>query len=205
MALATYTDLIAAVRDTFVGQLFADADLSRFVTLAEAEINRSLRVREMIRRRVSPVDGAYVTLPGDYLEARNITLLTDPQRTLEAVGLDLADQYRDRGSVPRYYAVSGQQMEILPTPPGGTPDVEMVYYGRLPSVETTETNWLLKTAPDLYLSLALKHAAVFVVADERAQVFAAEAMRLITDLNRAGQMAEFGSAPLRVRTSTYFG
>src|SRR4051794_23183237 len=106
MAFQSYTELAAAIAQNLNGLGdMQPTDISGFVALAEAEINRTLRVREMVRRKVSMVDGAYVTLPGDYLAARNITLLSGPQQTLEVVGLDLADRYRVADSESRYYAV----------------------------------------------------------------------------------------------------
>jgi hypothetical protein len=181
MAFATYSDLVAAIRDHLVGHSLTDAAIADFIGLAETDFNREIRVRQMLKRSVATVAAQYVTLPGDFLQAHNITLSSGASpRPLRAISMDDADidRAQRRGGTPAFFVVSGDQLELVPTP-SEPATVELVYYARIPALGPSQaSNWLLAQSPDLYLYSALGHAASYVVDPERQQVWRAEAIRI---------------------------
>ncbi len=202
MALATYDDLKAALSDWLIGHALADRSVD-FIAMAEADLNRKLRTRQQQRRSTTEPDGAYVALPLDFAEAVNVTL-NESSRQIQQVTFAFADLVRktETGS-PAYFVISGQQMEILPTPqPGDT--VEMVYYATIPPLRDTEpSNWLLKRAPDLYLYAALAQAGPYINDENRAALWEKRRDQIITDLNQEAEAAAYSASPLVMRTGSF--
>ena len=76
MALSTFTELKEAVAD-WLDRSDLTARIPDFIALAEARINRELRIRPMEVRSTmyTTVDQQYFNLPGGYIQMRNICLL----------------------------------------------------------------------------------------------------------------------------------
>lgn len=175
-----------------------------FIAMAESKLNRELRVRQMLVRAVAMVEGQYVELPADWLEARNIQLNIDKTRPLEYVTLREADKIRaGSGTRPWAYTVSGNALEVIPVVENDT-EIEMSYYARLPALEyNQEGNWLLDTWPDLYLYAALAHSAPYLKEDERTQVWASMCDRAMEEARIADQRAQYSGSPLKTRAAAF--
>ena len=77
MALTNYTELQASIAD-FLNRSDLTSVIPDFITMAEADMNRTLRIKEMSVRTRAPLNSQYLKLPVDFLGMRNIELLTDP-------------------------------------------------------------------------------------------------------------------------------
>ena len=93
MALSNYTELQASVA-AFLNRSDLSSVIPDFITMAEAEFNRTLKVREMSVRTRAPIDSQYVKLPADFLGMRNIDLLTDPITPMTYKNLQNLDIHR---------------------------------------------------------------------------------------------------------------
>ena len=196
MALANYTDLKASVAD-FLNRSDLTSVIPDFVTLAEAEFNRTLRVREMSVRTQGPIDSQYVKLPDDFLGMRNIELMTDPVTPLEYKNLQNLDIHRrnDKTGKPLYYSIVQNNIEFAPVP-DGTYTLEIVYYQKVPALSTSSTNWLLTDHPDAYLYGTLQHSAPYLQSDERIGVWAGKYQQVIEQITTSDEKAKFsGSTP----------
>ena len=196
MALANYTDLKASVAD-FLNRSDLTSVIPDFVTLAEAEFNRTLRVREMSVRTQGPIDSQYVKLPDDFLGMRNIELMTDPVTPLEYKNLQNLDIHRrnDKTGKPLYYSIVQNNIEFAPVP-DGTYTLEIVYYQKVPALSTSSTNWLLTDHPDAYLYGTLQHSAPYLQHDERVGVWAGKFQQVIEQITTSDEKAKFsGSTP----------
>ena len=201
----TYAELQAAIADTLIRQDLT-AVIPRFIRHAEETFNRNLRVRQMIVRSTATLDGEdYIALPVDWLQARNIQLNEDPQRRLEYVTLDQADQFRQLATgQTKYYTISGDQIEFVPSPESGT-IVEMTYYGKIPALsDSVTTNWLLTDWSDLYLYQSLSHAPMYLKEDER-RSFEERAMMLMEEVRLSDVKSQYSGAPLKIRPAASFG
>jgi hypothetical protein len=94
MGLASYTELKAAVARRLGRSGDGDlaAELDDYIDLAEARFQRELRLRAQEQRATATVTGAYLDLPTDFLELRNIQLNSDPLRSLECVSPEMIDR-----------------------------------------------------------------------------------------------------------------
>jgi len=196
MALANYTDLKASVAD-FLNRSDLTSVIPDFITLAEADFNRSLRVREMSVRTQAPIDSQYVKLPDDFLGMRNIDLMTDPVTPLSYKNLQNLDIHRanDATGKPLYYSIMQNNIEFAPAPDGDY-TLEIVYYQKIPALSANTTNWLLDNHPDAYLYGTLMHSAPYLQADERIGVWAGKYQQIIQQITTSDERAKFsGSTP----------
>jgi len=196
MALANYTDLKASVAD-FLNRSDLTSVIPDFITMAEAELNRTLRVREMSVRTQAPIDSQYVKLPDDFLGMRNIDLLTDPVTPMTYKNLQNLDIHRasDATGKPIYYSIMQNNIEFAPVPDGDY-TIEIVYYQKVPSLSANSTNWLLTDHPDAYLYGTLMHSAPYLQADERIGVWAGKYQQVIQQITTSDEKAKFsGSTP----------
>jgi len=196
VALANYTDLKASVAD-FLNRSDLTSVIPDFITMAEADLNRTLRVREMSIRTRAPIDSQYVKLPADFLGMRNIDLLTDPVTPMTYKNLQNLDIHRvgDATGKPIYYSIVQNNIEFAPVP-DGTYTIEIVYYQKVPTLSSNTTNWLLDNHPDAYLYGTLQHSAPYLQSDERVGVWAGKYQQVIEQITTSDEKAKFsGSTP----------
>lgn len=198
MALTTYTELQASVAD-FLNRSDLTSVIPDFVTMAEADLNRTLRVREMSVRTQAPVSTQYVQLPGDFLGMRNIDLMTDPITPLTYKNLQNLDIHRanDATGKPLYYSIMQNNIEFAPVPDSDY-TIEIVYYQKIPALSTANdgVNWLLTDHPDAYLYGTLMHSAPYLQADERVGLWAGKYQQIIEQITTSDEKARFsGSTP----------
>ena len=196
MALSNYTELQASVAD-FLNRGDLTSVIPDFVTMAEAELNRTLRVREMSIRTQAPIDSQYVKLPDDFLGMRNIDLLTDPITPLTYKNLQNLDIHRsnDATGKPLYYSIMQNNIEFSPAPDGDY-TLEIIYYQKIPALSANTTNWLLDEHPDAYLYGTLMHSAPYLQADERVGIWAGKYQQIIEQIKTSDEKAKFsGSTP----------
>ena len=207
MNLKTYEGLLAAIEDWLnrVGQPELAARAPDFIALAEARHNRELRVRQMVKRATASLENGFITLPGDWLEAKNIQInLNGRPRKLEYVTLERADDIRASrmfdSTGPMFFNVTGEQLEVVPTVSGAA-EIEMTYYRVIPALGPEQAdNWLLRTWPDLYLYGALVHSAPYLRDDERIATWAGLYERALEEIKESDERAVFGGSTLKTRT-----
>ena len=196
MALANYTDLQASVAD-FLNRADLTNVIPDFITLTEADLNRSLRVREMSVRTRAPISEQYVKLPVDFLGMRNIELVTNPVTPLEYRNMQNLDLYRasDATGKPVYYSITQNNIEFAPVPDAEY-TLEIVYYQKIPALVDNATNWLLDTHPDAYLYGTLMQSAPYLQADERIGIWAGKYNQIKEQITASDEKAKFsGQTP----------
>ncbi len=114
MALSTYTELKSSLAD-WLNRSDLTSVIPDFISLAEAQIERQLRTRQMIVRATASFAAAaeYGTVPDDFLEAKAIKLNTNPVTNLTFQTIDAMDSlsnttYLSSGK-PLYFSVVGNQ------------------------------------------------------------------------------------------------
>ncbi len=87
MALSTYSELKTSVAD-WLNRSDLTSAVPDFISLAEAQVERRLRTRQMIVRATATIDSEYSAVPADFLEARSLKLQTNP---ITPVGFETID------------------------------------------------------------------------------------------------------------------
>ena len=169
MAISTKAGLHTAIANWLNRSDLTDR-IPEFIALAEAQLNRNLRTREMLVRKTSPLASQYVNLPPDYLEMTNIELTsTTPPKRLVYATSDRIDDYRtqqnDTVGVPAYYTIEGTTIQILPTP-DITYTLQINYFrdiSALADLADSGNNWLLLAHPDIYLYGTLLQSSPYLM------------------------------------------
>jgi hypothetical protein len=206
LPLATYDELQAEVA-AWLRRSDLAAEIPTFIVLAEAQMNRRLRVRPMAVSLGQNWAGEYVNLPADFLAEREVTVTAAglPQRLayLTPEQMDVATRTTSSGR-PRFYGLYGGQLRLHPAPDQPYA-AELVYLQAIPALsETAPSNWLLQNHPDAYLYGALAQSAPYLRADERLQTWATLFTGVLSDIeaaDRTGSAARLRSdAPRGRRT-----
>lgn len=176
------------------------------IKLAEADFQRRIRCQKMVQRKTASITDSRLALPSDWLEAINLELTTgDPSRTLIYVSQHELDKVRDRtvAQDPEFYTITGTDLEFAPEP-SGTHTVEMIYYGTITALADGNTsNWLLTSAPDLYLFASLVQTEMYLGNDARIPVWKERVEKIIADINGADERAKTSGGPLIPRIPTF--
>lgn len=143
--------------------------LPEFIRLAEASLERRLRVPELERIATININAqsAIYPVPVDFQRQISMHFVSAtppasvaPGRVINAMELHaLQQQYREfPAGTPKAYAIWGNQILFGPIPDGQY-RLELVYYARLEALsETVPTNAVLQRYPDLYLYSTLVEA-----------------------------------------------
>ena len=206
MALTTYTEL-----KTSIGDWLNRSDLTTvipdFISLAEAQVERTLRTRQMIVRANASFDAQYGAVPSDFLETKSLKLTsTNPETPLQFLSIDALDnemtKYTASGK-PKFFGVVGGQFRIVPTPDSNY-TTELTYYAKLTKLSSSvASNWLLSSSPDIYLYGALLQAAPYLQDDARIQTWATLYERALNDLQTADDRGASSGGALLTRAKTF--
>jgi hypothetical protein len=208
MALTTYTELKASLAD-WLNRTDLTSAIADFISLAEAQMERQLRTRQMIVRANATFAAAaeYGTVPDDFLETKSIKLDTNPVTSLSFQTIEAMDQlsnttYLSSGK-PLYFTVVGNQFRLLPIPDGEY-TAELVYYAKLTKLSSTvATNFLLTQAPDVYLYGSLLQAAPYLQDDARISVWSSLYAAGLEQLQVADDRGSTSGGALLARARTF--
>lgn len=177
MSLATYSGLISAVFARL--ERDEDTDLgAEFIALAEARMNRELRLQRMLTRATATIADGFSAVPDDFLAPRSMRL-SSSEKLLAFITPEQMATVKEAGGLTEltYYALVGDEFEYAPVPDDGT-EVALTYYQSLPALtDSNTTNWLLTAHPDIYLHGAVLEGAIYLFED----ALATASLRLFED------------------------
>ena len=206
MALTTYTELKTSIGD-WLNRSDLTSVIPDFISLAEAQVERTLRTRQMIVRANASFDAQYGAVPSDFLETKSLKLTsTNPETPLQFLSIDALDnemtKYTASGK-PKFFGVVGGQFRIVPTPDSNY-TTELTYYAKLTKLSSSvSSNWLLASSPDIYLYGALLQAAPYLQDDARIQTWATLYERALNDLQTADDRGASSGGALLTRAKTF--
>ena len=206
MALSTYNELKTSIGD-WLNRSDLTSVIPDFINLAEAQIERTLRTRQMTVRTNISFSSEYASVPADFLETKSLKLTsTNPQTPLTFLTIDGMDDEATRQSSsgrPKFFTVIGDQFRLLPVP-DGTYTAELTYFAKLSKLSgSVATNWLLASSPDAYLYGALLQAAPYLQDDARITTWATLYERALNDLRTADSRGASSGGNLVARAKTF--
>ena len=206
MALSTYTELKDAIAD-WLDRSDLTNRIPDFIALAEARLNRELRIRPMeVRSTMTTTVGQrYFNLPGGYLQMRNFQINTNPITPLEYITPEMLDRLYGSNTTgkPRAYSLIGDEIQLAPIPDSAY-TIEMAFYEKFTPLGdgtsgTVTSNWLTKNAPDVILYGALIEAEPFIKNDERIQLWLTAYKEAIDKIQKADERDRHSGSQMRVR------
>jgi hypothetical protein len=203
MALATYTDLQAAVA-SWLHRTDLTSVIPDFIALAESRISRDLRIRkQVLSTTLATVAGTQtVALPSDLLEIENIGVSSsNPARQLHYITPEIMDEKFPNGyytDIPTAYTILGDSLVLGPTP-DAVYTLAIDYYQKLTALSTTPTNWLLTNHPGIYLWGALAEAAPWIADEQQIAIYERKYAGEVKMLQDTDDTAVRSGSTMRVR------
>jgi hypothetical protein len=194
VALTSYSELRSSIAD-WLNRGDLTSVIPDFISLAEAQMERRLPTQKMVKRANATIDTPFSAIPSDLLSVKSLVLTsTAPVQPLVFLTEDELDAkkytYRTTGK-PLYFALVGNQIEVLPAPDTGY-TVEITYVATLPKLSDSNTsNWVLARHPDVYLYGSLLQAAPYLRDDERVGPWSSQYQSAIEDMLVQNERAAF--------------
>lgn len=193
MSLDTYLGLKDAI-ESWSHRNDVAARLDDFIAIAESEMLKWLRIRDMETRSTAVTNGRYISLPPGFLEMRRLKMISGAQyfELLQTTpeGMHIT---QDSG-IPKLFIVSSQ-IEFDRTP-DSTYTVEMQYYAAPTALSsTTTTNAILTRFPSIYLFGSLWALYQWSLQEDKSEYFNQKFMQAIQSANREDKKGRHGPAP----------
>jgi hypothetical protein len=174
-------------KDYLASFLWRDGDtvllnaLDALIAMAEAELQRVLKVQD--NQSMAPLTfiGVPLTLPDDY---RTLDQLVDASGDYDYLTPGLfAERFQSGGRDQRSFTIIGNDLLLAGTGTVDTPhDVTLIYYRKLPSYQVTGASWVEDTHLDLFTYAVLKHAGRFLRDDDRVAGWKEDYGQALTDV-----------------------
>jgi hypothetical protein len=203
MAITTFAELKTAVANFLARSDLTDR-IPEFISMAEARMGRELETRSQEKRATATLTGgdAFVSLPTDLRSIRMVKLNTTPTEVLEYyTPQKINELYSSGGSgKPRAYTIIGGEIKFAPTPDSGY-TAEIVYMEGVPDLsDSNTTNTILTRHPDLYLYGALSAASVYLMDDQKTQVYDSLFTRSMEELKREEEKGQHAGSGLFMKS-----
>ncbi len=195
MALASYSDLKAAIRNWCEDRADVDPVVADFIALSEAHFNLELRCREMTALATlgpNPTDGKHY-LPIDFEAVRRVVDPVNPERRLAYISPDKAvARYNTTTGNSSAYSIIGSELATYPKAAG---NVSLLYYQKIPALSDVNTsNWLLVKYPNLYLEAGQMEAARYFKWSDELAIASARVAQMIDRLAEDDESAQYAAA-----------
>jgi len=187
MAISTYAELKTSVA-SWLNRSDLTTQIVDFVTLAEADIRRDVRVQAMESIASGTLTGTTLAHPTGFVEARRLTV--DGYNYVYKIPADYTDAGESESTAYIFTSI-GQSLYILNGASGDA--YTLTYYAGFTAFSAAaDTNWLLANAPDVYLFGALRYGAIFMQDDAQMTRYLAmylSAAKRITSQQNAAAMS----------------
>lgn len=168
----TYADLLALV-GSYLHRNDAGSYIPSWVEMAEARFNRVLRTPYQEETAYNDMDGEYISVPSNMLAVRAMVRDTDgrlmsPLRPVDYRNLIDDDPHENRSpnavDIVPAWCTEDMQFRVYPHPSvSDTLRVRILFYAKIPALGVSaQTNWLIQSHPDVYLSQTLLNGLGFI-------------------------------------------
>lgn len=205
MALTTYSELKTSVAN-YLGRSDLTSQIPDFITLAEIRLNRSVRIRQMLKTATSATTAADPTvgLPSDFLEMRDLHISGNPRTPISYMSPSAftRDARADEAGKPVFYTLRANEIELAPNPDTAY-TLQMLYYAKPTALsDSVSSNTYLANCPDALLYGALLEAEPYLMNDARLQVWSSLYNNAVASLNTSDDNSEYSGVPLTMTVTT---
>lgn len=192
--IADYADLLVTAGE-YVGRNDFAHIFPRLLGLAEMKLNRQLRVGDMERTETVTITDGSGALPDGFLEARSVQ--TASGQVLRSYSIQALESVaRGCPHVPFAFAVKGRNVVVQPVWSG---PLTFTFYGKIPGLSPSNpSNWLLETAPDIYLYAVVEEVSIWAKDAQGATAAAGIKTQMLSDLRSDDERARFAQNRVRI-------
>ena len=186
MSIANYAELQTAIGN-YLHRGGLTSQIPDFITLAEAKLNRQLRLRSMEQIATGAV-AATVAVPTRFAEVISMRIISggDTYQIKYAPTSRLTGETGGTSS----YSLVGDNFYFDEVDTAST--YTLHYYQKFAAL-SAGANWLITNAPDVYLYASLMEAAPYIKEDTRIPVWAQLLSSGIDDLKREDRDSRYGN------------
>jgi len=222
MAINTYATLQTAVANWLDRSDLTDR-IPEFIALAEARMNRTLRLSMMLNVDETTLGGAATlvagtrdyALPSGYLQMVDFHLRTSPITTLSYLTPENMNRMwaGSQGGKPLAYTIFADNSTGTPIKkvrlgpsPASAYDYSIMFYKKIDALSVANTTeQMLTDNPDIYLYGALLEAEPFLMNDQRVQLWATAFQESVRALQEQDNKDRHSGSAMRVmNTGGYY-
>jgi hypothetical protein len=205
MSLTSYSDLKTTVA-SYLGRSDLTSVIPDFISLAELRLQRTLRIRQMLKTVTASTTAAdrTVGLPSDFLQMRDLYVQGSPRQVLSymAPSSFSRDARADETGKPTFYTLRADEIELAPYPDTAY-TLEMLYYAKPAMLSDSNTsNIFLANCPDALLYGSLLEAEPYLMNDARLQVWSGFYQNAIGAITESDEGAEYSGVPLQIKVAS---
>ena len=177
--------------------------MAAFTRVVEAKINNALRTGDQsVRSQIWLQRGKeYYSLPCDWGVARDVEILHEGQqhgKTLVYLAPEEMNKLTRQHGEHGYYTIIAGQIQI--SPPADDQVLEVVYYQRLPPLESDEdTNWLTERNCDAYIFGLCAEISAFAKDPVLFEAYRVRFMDTLMDITQEDQITRWSGPALRTQ------
>ena len=194
MALDTYVNLKASIRNWSHRNDMPDSLIDDFIDLTETAMWQLLEIRDMSARSTASMGATrFLALPDNFIKMRRLSILSGNRVTDLKYATPESMHVVTETSEPRFFTVT-TQLEFDRVP-DSTYTVEMTYFQELTALsDANTTNAVLTRFPDVYLSGALHYLYKFGNFDSESQDYLVKFSDAIKRANKQDKKGRYGPA-----------
>jgi hypothetical protein len=168
MAIQTLSDIRERVRAWSNRKDMSDTLLNDFVNIAQARLNRLLRIPPLEAQiLLTPDEQGIVRVPRNFLKMIAVWYTDSQGRKISLDRKDAAyvNQLASKGEgCPLFFARQGLEIQLSPVPTGSAVgSLELYYYSSIQPLTTdSDTNWFTVDAPEILLYGALTELSLYL-------------------------------------------
>lgn len=205
MSITNYSDLKTQVAN-YLGRSDLTSQIPTFISLAELRLNRTLRIRQMLKTATAAMTAgdSTVGLPSDFLQMRDIFVDGNPRIAINYVTPSnfTRDARATESGKPVFYTMRGMEFEFAPVPDAAY-TLQMLYYAKPTALSDSNTsNVFLANCPDALLYGSLLEAEPYLMNDARLTTWTTLYNASVDRMNMSDDEAEYAGVPISMKLST---
>ena len=210
MAIGTYAELQTAVANWLDRDDLTDR-IPEFITLAEAKMNRNLRISlmENVSTAITMASGTRdYDLPTGFTGMKEFHLTTSPIASLSYITPEMmsrvwAGSTKGKPQAFTLFSDAGTRKIKIGPAPDSAYTTSMLYLKKIDNLSVANpTETMLTENPDIYLYGALLEAEPFLMNDARVQLWASMLEKVAQDLQERDIFDRHSGSELRVMNTT---
>ena len=202
MSLSTYSDLKTSVANYLARTDLTD-QIPDFIGLAERRMRREVRIRQMLvsATLTATAGNNKVTLPTDFLEARDFVVVGNPTQPLNYVSPSALSRnaVSSTSGKPNEYTILAEQFQLSPAPDFAY-SLNLLYYAAPEFLSNSNaSNEFLVNVPDMLLYASLLEAEPYIMNDARLQTWVAMYERASASVDKSNETGQYSGVPLSIK------
>lgn len=176
--------------------------ISDLVVVGERRLFREVRTRDMEASFTGTISSGVIAVPTDFLEWKHAYVDGSPTQRLESRPVSwIYERYPTRSaeSKPQFIARDASNFIFGPYPDSGY-TVKGTYFKKLDSANSSTSNAIVSSMPDLYLMACLAESEALIGRDKRIVVWESKYRTIRDSVNEEYSKNQFGGA-LAVRVA----